>query len=78
MKAVLPSFFDRPPETVARDLLGKILKVGSCSGIIVETEAYATDPASHAFTRTGRSAIMYDTYAHVYIYFIYGMYWCKK
>lgn len=76
MKKVEYSFFDRAPDVVARDLLGKIMKVGPCSGIIVETEAYAADPASHAYTRTSRSAIMYDTYARVYVYFIYGMYWC--
>ncbi len=76
MKPLSRKFFDRPPEVVARELLGKVLKVGPCSGVIVETEAYATDPASHAHTRTTRSAIMYDTYAHVYVYFIYGMYWC--
>ncbi len=43
---------------------------------IVETEAYGKDPASHAFKRTERSALMYDTYGHVYVYLIYGMYEC--
>ncbi|MBT3451523.1 DNA-3-methyladenine glycosylase, partial [archaeon] len=43
---------------------------------IVETEAYGKDPASHAFKRTERSAIMFDTYGHVYVYLIYGMYNC--
>jgi len=52
---VLPKrFYERDPEKVARDLLGKILirKVGDkiLSGIIVETEAYygPGDPASRA------------------------------
>ncbi len=52
---VLPKrFYERDPENVARDLLGKILvrKVGgkTLSGIIVETEAYygPGDPASRA------------------------------
>ena len=52
---ILPqSFYERDPEKVARDLLGKILmrKVGdkTLSGIIVETEAYygPGDPASRA------------------------------
>jgi DNA-3-methyladenine glycosylase len=43
---------------------------------IVETEAYRKDPASHAHTKTERSALMYDTYGHVYVYLIYGMYNC--
>jgi len=52
---ILPKrFYERDPEKVARDLLGKILmrKIGdkTLSGIIVETEAYygLGDPASRA------------------------------
>jgi len=52
---ILPrKFYERDPEKVARDLLGKILirKIGdkTLSGIIVETEAYygPGDPASRA------------------------------
>ena len=43
---------------------------------IVETEAYGRDQASHAFKRTERSKIMFDTHGHVYVYLIYGMYAC--
>lgn len=43
---------------------------------IVETEAYGRDPASHAFKKTERSKIMFDTHGHVYVYLIYGMYEC--
>ncbi len=71
-----PSFFKQDAVTVAKNLLGKIIKYNACSGMIVETEAYQDDPASHAFKRTKRSEIMYASYAHWYIYFIYGMYHC--
>ncbi len=76
MKELDASFFARDTLDVARLLLGKIISVGSCSGRIVEVEAYKDDEASHAFRRTGRSEIMYSTYGHVYVYFIYGMYCC--
>ncbi len=70
------SFFARDTVKVARELLGKVIYVNGCSARIVETEAYGKDPASHAYTRTERSALMYDTYGHVYVYLIYGMYHC--
>ena len=76
MQELSPKFFSRNTVTVAQELLGKILVIGNCSGRIVETEAYGKDPASHAFTKTERSALMYDTFGHVYIYLIYGMYHC--
>jgi DNA-3-methyladenine glycosylase len=61
---------------VAQELLGKVISVNGMLARIVETEAYARDPASHAYARTERSALMYDTYGYVYVYLIYGMYWC--
>ncbi|MBI4983191.1 DNA-3-methyladenine glycosylase [Candidatus Woesearchaeota archaeon] len=70
------SFFARNTVRVAQDLLGKVIKVGNFTARIVETEAYGKDPASHAFRKTDRSNIMYDTYGHVYVYLIYGMYNC--
>ena len=70
------SFFNRDTVTVAKELLGKVIYVNGCKARIVETEAYGKDPASHAFTRTERSALMFDTYGHVYVYLIYGMYHC--
>ncbi len=76
MKEIPSSFFARDTITVAQELLGKIIFVNGMQARIVETEAYGTDPASHAYTRTERSALMYDTYSHVYVYLIYGMYWC--
>ncbi len=74
-------FFLRPTLDVARDLLGKILRIErdgtSLSGRIVETEAYIgeDDPACHArFGKTERNAVMYGDGGSVYVYFIYGMY----
>jgi len=61
---------------LAPRLLGKIIRKGKCEGIIVETEAYGTDSASHAHKITPRSVPMRDTYGHWYIYFTYGMHHC--
>jgi DNA-3-methyladenine glycosylase len=78
MKLLARSFFSPDTVTVARTLIGKVVRKGSCAGIIVETEAYGTDPASHAYNVTPRSEIMRDTYAHWYVYFTYGMHWCAN
>ena len=67
---------------IAKALLGKVLftQINNeiCSGIIVETEAYAgiNDKASHAYggKRTTRTEIMYRKGGCAYIYLIYGMY----
>ncbi len=76
MKPVTPIFFCRDTAIVAQELLGKIIQVGTTKARIVETEAYGDDSASHAYTKTPRSALMFDTYGHVYVYLIYGMYEC--
>jgi DNA-3-methyladenine glycosylase len=71
-----------PSDTIelARYLIGKtVVRKGSeaeLSGRIVETEAYTTDAASHAAKRTRRSALMFETYGYIYVYFTYGMYYC--
>lgn len=76
MKELSSSFFAQDTLMVAQQLLGKIISVNGMQARIVETEAYGRDPASHAYTKTERSKIMYETYGHVYVYLIYGMYWC--
>lgn len=69
-------FFARDTLEVARGLVGTTLVVGRCRGRIVETEAYTTDPASHSVTRCNKAAAMRETFGQVYVYFIYGMYYC--
>jgi DNA-3-methyladenine glycosylase len=70
--------------TIARDLLGKLLVVQDergprVSGMIVETEAYMgeLDRAAHSFggRRTARNEVTYAAGGHVYVFFIYGMYY---
>jgi len=78
------SFYRRPAEEVARDLLGRWL-VHEVAGErlvlrLVETEAYlgAPDRASHAWggRRTPRNESLYLPGGHAYVYFIYGMHFC--
>ncbi|MDB5957237.1 MAG: DNA-3-methyladenine glycosylase [Ramlibacter sp.] len=77
------SFFERAPDLVARDVLGKLL-VRRASGTllvgrIVEVEAYfgQDDPAAHAAAgRTARNAVLFGPAGHAYVYFVYGMYSC--
>lgn len=69
-------FFKRDTVKVAKELVGKILQVGKIKARIIETEAYKQDKASHARKRTKRSELMFDTHGYVYIYLIYGMYYC--
>jgi len=76
MKPLPKSFFARDTVIVAQELLGKVISVNGFLGRIVETEAYGRDPASHAYRKTERSQLMFDTHGHVYVYLIYGMYNC--
>lgn len=76
MSYLTDDFFVRDTITVARDLIGTTLVSGKCEGVIVETEAYTTDAASHSVTRRNQSQLMRETYGRVYVYLIYGMYYC--
>jgi DNA-3-methyladenine glycosylase len=76
-------FYARPTLRVAQELLGMLLirKIGprEIVGKIVETEAYIgfKDKASHASRgKTQRTAIMFGQPGIVYVYMIYGMYFC--
>lgn len=77
------AFFNRSPEFVARELLGKALRHNYkgewLSGRIVEVEAYLglDDPASHAFIgQTERNRILFGPPGIAYVYLVYGMYYC--
>src|SRR5262245_24053212 len=70
------TFFARNTIEVARELIGTHLVVGDCEARIVETEAYTTDEASHAVIRRHQAVTMRETFGRVYVYFIYGMYFC--
>ena len=76
------TFYNRKDvETIARQLLGKILVTcfdnQRTAGRIVETEAYAGvgDKASHAYggRRTDRTEIMYSSPGTAYVYLCYGI-----
>ena len=64
----------------ARGLLGRVLHGHGVSARITEVEAYGgvNDPASHAFTRTPRSEIMYRDPWRLYVYRSYGMHFCAN
>lgn len=58
----------------ARSLLGRELIGHGVTVRITEVEAYGgvTDPASHAYTRTARSEIMYGPSWRLYVYRLHG------
>lgn len=71
-------FFVRDVLTVAHDLIGVELSWQGCSGIIVETEAYAVegDPACHTASRpSAREFVKTKPPGTAYVYLNYGMYW---
>ena len=67
------SFFDRPAETVAQDLVGKVIRRRLdgqwLSAAIVETEAYGGDKASHSYLgRTPSREAMWAAPGTIYMY----------
>ena len=79
------SFFERPSDVVAEDLIGALIVVRDgkheVRAMVVETEAYGglNDPASHAFRgSTPRSAIMFGPAGFLYVYLSYGVHWCAN
>ena len=82
LKALPQTFYRRPVETVARDLLGKglLVKYGRkwLLAEITETEAYSSDDAaSHSFKgKTKRNWPMFEVGGTCYVYLIYGMHLC--
>lgn len=81
LRSLPRTFYLRPAEEVARDLLGRFLvrRLGDTRLVarIVETEAYlgASDRASHAWgnRRTERTSALFRTGGAAYVYLIYGM-----
>ncbi|MHC3002234.1 DNA-3-methyladenine glycosylase [Gordonia sp. GN26] len=63
-----------PVADQARALLGAHLTGHGVTIQVTEVEAYAgpDDPASHAYTRTARSEIMYGPPGRLYVYRIHG------
>jgi DNA-3-methyladenine glycosylase len=68
-------FYDRPVLEVARDLIGCVVTLRQCSGIIVETEAYHdSEPACHAYVGlTARTATLFGSPGRAYVYRSYGI-----
>lgn len=64
----------------AKSLLGRELHGHGVTVRITEVEAYGgvLDPASHAFTRTARSEIMYGQPWRLYVYRSYGLHHCAN
>jgi DNA-3-methyladenine glycosylase len=84
--AVLPqSFFARPAEQVAPDLIGCLLVKRQPDGellwgVIVETEAYSQDdPACHGHRRrTPSNETLFGEPGRFYVYVSYGIHHCVK
>lgn len=76
-------FFEQPTLMVAQKIVGKVLARKINNKIfryrIVETEAYCgeNDLACHTSKgRTKRTEAMFKSAGHIYVYLIYGMYYC--
>lgn len=85
LKPLSERFYRRDAETLARDLLGRLLvrhQKGRRRAVarIIEVEAYlgSIDAASHAYDgrRTERTSTMYLAGGIAYVYLIYGIHNC--
>ena len=79
------SFFARPAEQVAPELIGCLLVKRQSSGemlrgVIVETEAYSQDdPACHGYRRRSPSnETLFGEPGRFYVYVSYGIHHCVK
>jgi DNA-3-methyladenine glycosylase len=77
------SFYERSPDVVARDLLGKLLVRRLARkrliGRITEIEAYLgeSDPASHAYGgKSPYNAVLFGPAGRTDVYLIYGLHYC--
>jgi DNA-3-methyladenine glycosylase len=83
--ALPQSFFARPAEQVAPDLIGCLLVKRQLTGellwgVIVETEAYSQDdPACHGYRRrTPSNETLFGEPGRFYVYVSYGIHHCVK
>lgn len=83
MPVLQREFYNRDPQEIARELLGKILVRGqgrgALSGRIVEVEVYlgSGDLAAHAaFGITPRNAVLFGPPGYAYVYLSYGLHYC--
>ena len=79
------SFFVRPAEQVAPDLIGCLLVKRQPSGellwgVLVETEAYCqSEPACHGYRRrTPSNETLFGEPGRFYVYVSYGIHHCVK
>ncbi|MFX1574743.1 MAG: DNA-3-methyladenine glycosylase [Promethearchaeota archaeon] len=83
-KRVDREYFAKDTKFVAKELLGKYLiretQKGRMVGKIIEVETYlgSNDKASHSYNNrnTERTKVMYEEPGTLYIYLIYGIYYC--
>ena len=83
--ALPQSFFARPAELVAPDLIGCLLVKRQTDssllwGVVVETEAYSQDdPACHGYRRRSPSnETLFGEPGRFYVYVSYGIHHCVK
>lgn len=83
MNKLTRDFYERDTLIVAQELLGKNMVFKDEEEIIVkitDVEAYKgiDDKACHTYggKRTPRTEVMWGEAGHIYIYIIYGMYYC--